>query len=112
VFKVAGNWVSPVEVEAALVGHDAVRECAVVGFPDENGLVKACAFVVVAPEVPASVELAAELRAFLSGRLAPHKLPYRIEFVGALPRTPSGKIQRFVLRSGLGAPLAADPARV
>jgi benzoate-CoA ligase len=112
VFKVAGNWVSPVEVEAALVGHDAVRECAVVGLPDENGLVKACAFVVIAPEVPASVELAAELRAFLSGRLAPHKLPYRFEFVGALPRTPSGKIQRFVLRSGLGAPLAADPARV
>jgi benzoate-CoA ligase family protein len=96
--KVGGQWVSPAEVEAALVAHPAVVEAGVIGRQDRDGLVKPQAFVVLKGGRPPSAELAAELTAFVRGRLAGYKTPRWIEFVGELPRTATGKIQRFRLR--------------
>jgi benzoate-CoA ligase len=103
--KVSGQYVSPIEVEMALVQHEAVLEAAVIGV-DQGGLVKTCAFVVLkeharaqlstAEEAPAA--LAATLKAFVKTRLAPHKYPRDILFVDDLPKTATGKIQRFRLR--------------
>ena len=96
--KVSGMWVSPAEVEAALVGHDSVLEVAVVGREDEHGLTKPQAFVVVRPGVEPSPALAEELQRYVKDRLAPFKYPRWIEFLEALPKTATGKIQRFKLR--------------
>ncbi|HZA14344.1 MAG TPA: benzoate-CoA ligase family protein [Myxococcaceae bacterium] len=96
--KVSGMWVSPAEVEAALVGHDSVLEVAVVGREDEHGLTKPQAFVVVRPGVTASPALVEELQRYVKDRLAPYKYPRWIEFLEALPNTATGKIQRFKLR--------------
>jgi benzoate-CoA ligase len=96
--KVGGIWVSPVEVEAALVAHAAVLECGVVGFEDGDGLVKPKAFVVLKHPEGASPTLAEELRAFVKERIAPYKTPRFVEFVPQLPRTATGKLQRFKLR--------------
>ena len=93
--KVSGIYVSPVEVEAALISHEAVLEAAVVGADDENKLTKPKAFVVLKPGAAASVE---ELQSFVKGRLAPYKYPRWVEFVKELPKTATGKIQRFKLR--------------
>jgi len=93
--KVSGIYVSPVEVEAALISHEAVLEAAVVGAEDENRLTKPKAFVVLKPGAKAGV---GELQDFVKGRLAPYKYPRWIEFVGELPKTATGKIQRFKLR--------------
>jgi benzoate-CoA ligase family protein len=103
--KVGGIWVSPFEVESALAEHDAVLEAAVVGHPDDEGLVKPRAFVVlktpVEPETLDALDvLAAELKAFVKGRLAPYKYPRWIVFVRELPKTATGKIQRYKLRVG------------
>ncbi len=98
--KVGGIWVSPFEVESALIAHERVLECAVVGHPDEAGLVKPRAFVVLKKPDDASPELALELQAFVKARLAPYKYPRWIEFIGELPKTATGKIQRFRLRAG------------
>jgi benzoate-CoA ligase len=95
--KVSGQYVSPVEVEMVLVQHDAVLEAAVIGV-DQGGLVKTCAFVVLKPDFAASDALAADLKAFVKERLAPHKYPRDILFVDDLPKTATGKIQRFKLR--------------
>ncbi|MFM0594641.1 benzoate-CoA ligase family protein [Paraburkholderia dilworthii] len=95
--KVSGQYVSPVEVEMVLVQHDAVLEAAVVGV-DHGGLVKTRAFVVLKREFAASEILADELKAFVKERLAPHKYPRDIVFVDDLPKTATGKIQRFKLR--------------
>ena len=96
--KVGGQWVSPFEVESALLGHESVLEAAVVAAEDEQGLVKPKAFVVVRQSVRAGPELAAALREFVKGRLAPFKYPRWIAFADALPKTATGKIQRFKLR--------------
>ena len=96
--KVGGQWVSPFEVESALLGHEAVLEAAVVAAEDEQGLVKPKAFVVVRQGVRAGPELAATLQEFVKGRLAPFKYPRWITFADALPKTATGKIQRFKLR--------------
>ena len=93
--KVSGIWVSPAEVEAALVSHDAVLEAAVVGKEDEQKLVKPKAFVVLKPGKQASVE---ELQVYVKSKLAPYKYPRWIEFASELPKTATGKIQRFKLR--------------
>jgi len=93
--KVGGIWVSPFEVESALAAHPAVLEAAVVGDEDADGLTKPRAFVVLAPG--ASVEVAT-LQAFVKARLAPYKYPRWIELVAELPKTATGKIQRFKLR--------------
>jgi benzoate-CoA ligase len=96
--KVSGQYVSPFEVEATLVKHPAVLEAAVIGTPDENGLTRSKAFVVLKPGQAASPELEAELKAFVKGELAPHKYPRLLEFIAELPKTATGKIQRFRLR--------------
>ncbi len=96
--KVSGQWVSPVEVEAALIAHPAVLECAVVGDTDADELVKPRAYVVLNQSYLPSLELAEELKAFIKQRLAPHKYPRWIDFVVELPKTATGKIQRFKLR--------------
>ncbi|HEY1692672.1 MAG TPA: benzoate-CoA ligase family protein [Polyangiaceae bacterium] len=98
--KVGGIWVSPFEVESALSAHEAVLEAAVVGHADDQGLVKPRAFVVLKDEARRGDALAAELQAFVKGRLAPYKYPRWIEFVDELPKTATGKIQRFKLRAG------------
>jgi benzoate-CoA ligase len=97
--KVSGIWVSPFEVESALTSHAAVLEAAVVGQADENGLVKPKAYVVLRPNVPQTPELAANLQQHVKGSLAPYKYPRWIEFVAELPKTATGKIQRFKLRA-------------
>ena len=96
--KVGGQWVSPFEVESALLGHEAVLEAAVVAAEDEQGLVKPKAFVVPRAGVEADAEFAAALQEFVKDRLAPFKYPRWIEFAGGLPKTATGKIQRFKLR--------------
>jgi benzoate-CoA ligase len=95
--KVSGQYVSPVEVEMVLAQHDAVLEAAVIGI-DHDGLVKTCAFVVLKADAPPHDALADELKAFVKSRLAPHKYPRDILFVDDLPKTATGKIQRFRLR--------------
>ena len=93
--KVRGLWVSPIEIEAALVAHPGVIEAGVVGRPDGDGLLKPHAFVVLRPGHGA---VETELKAFLRERLAGYKIPDRIEVVEDLPKTATGKIQRFRLR--------------
>ena len=97
--KVGGIWVSPVEVEAALVGHPAVLEAAVVGQEDSDRLIKPKAFVVLKEVASASPELGDELKRFVKDRIAPYKYPRWVEFVPELPKTATGKIQRFKLRA-------------
>jgi benzoate-CoA ligase len=97
--KVSGIWVSPFEVESALATHAAVLEAAVVAQADENGLIKPKAYVVLRPSTPQSPELAAALQQHVKGHLAPYKYPRWIEFVAELPKTATGKIQRFKLRA-------------
>ena len=96
--KVGGQWVSPFEVESALLGHDAVLEAAVVAAEDEQGLVKPKAFIVPREGVAPDADLAVALQEFVKDRLAPFKYPRWIEFAGDLPKTATGKIQRFKLR--------------
>jgi benzoate-CoA ligase len=96
--KAGGIWVSPSEVEGALAGHEAVLEAAVIGAPDANDLVKPKAFVVLRPGYGPSTALRDDLQAFVKNRLAPYKYPRWIEFVDELPKTPTGKIRRHVLR--------------
>ena len=98
--KVSGMWVSPLEVENALLAHRAVMDCAVVGVADRQGLTKPKAFVVLKNPASASQELAEELAQFLKTRLASYKLPREIAFLESLPRTATGKIQRYKLRAG------------
>ena len=96
--KVGGIWVSPTEVESALMGHEAVLEAAVVGRADEHELIKPKAYVVLKPGKMGGSELGLELKEFVKGRLAPYKCPRWIEFVEELPKTATGKIRRNVLR--------------
>ncbi len=97
--KVGGIYVSPFEVEGALAEHPAVLEVAVVGHPDQDELVKPKAFVALAPGSTPSEELTEELQAFVRERLAPYKYPRWIEFIEELPKTATGKIQRYKLRA-------------
>ena len=95
--KVSGQYVSPFEVESTLMEHPAVLEAAVIGVPDEYGLTRTKAYVVPKSGV-GSIAFADELKAFVKTRLAPVKYPREIEFVAELPKTATGKIQRFKLR--------------
>ena len=97
--KVGGQWVSPVEVENTLVAHEAVLECAVVGLEDTSGLIKPVAYVVVRRGVEASPELASTLQEFVKEKIAPFKYPRQIHFIDELPKTATGKIQRYKLRT-------------
>jgi benzoate-CoA ligase family protein len=96
--KVGGIWVSPVEVESALISHPAVLECAVVGQADQSELIKPKAFVVLRSNHTASETLAQELINHATEKMAAYKRPRWIEFVDELPKTATGKIQRFKLR--------------
>ena len=97
-FKVSGQWVSPIEVENCLVEHHAVLESAVVSWEDDNKLLKPKAYVVLKSDVNGDDHLARELKDFVKLRLTPYKYPRRIHFVSDLPKTAAGKIQRFKLR--------------
>jgi benzoate-CoA ligase family protein len=102
--KVGGIWVSPVEVESALLSHPSVLECAVVGQADRAGLIKPEAFVVLKEGMIASDELKDELIAHCREKMADYKRPRWIEFVPELPKTATGKIQRFKLRQATAVP--------
>jgi benzoate-CoA ligase len=101
--KVSGMYVSPSEVEAALIAHESVLEAAVVGHPDADGLIKPKAFVVVKPGVASNAALAEELIAHAGQLLPRFKCPRWVVFLDELPKTATGKIQRFKLR-GQDAP--------
>jgi benzoate-CoA ligase family protein len=96
--KAGGIWVSPVEVENALAEHPAVLEAGVVGRMDTDELVKPVAFIVLKPGYASDEALQNEVKQFVKDRIAPYKYPRWIEFVEALPRTATGKLQRFRLR--------------
>ncbi len=98
--KVGGIWVSPMEVESVLISHEAVAECAVVAFRDGSGLVKPKAFVVLRETFDVSAKLADELIAFCREQMAQYKRPRKVEFLDELPKTATGKIQRYKLRKG------------
>lgn len=107
--KAGGQWVSPAEVEATLIQHAAVLECGVVGRSDEDGLVKPYAFVVLKPGHAPGDALARELQAFVRDKIAAYKYPRWIEFVPELPKTATGKIQRFRLRERLAGAAQRTP---
>ncbi len=94
--KVSGKWVAPAEVEGCLLRHPEVKECAVVGAADADGLVKPRAYVVARAARPG---LDLELKEFVKKSLEPHKYPREVVFVDVLPRTHLGKIDRAQLRS-------------
>lgn len=101
--KVGGIWVSPNEVESCLIEHPAVLECAVIGAPDEDDLIKPMAFVVLNKAHSASEEIENELKDYVKAHLALYKYPRWIRFLEELPKTPTGKIKRFELRNMLQA---------
>ncbi len=107
--KVGGLWVSPVEVENALVEHPLVQECGVVGREDHDALVKPFAFVVLRAGAEATPALARELQQFVAAKLADYKRPRWIVFLLELPKTATGKIQRFRLREQSSRPV--EPIR-
>jgi acetyl-CoA synthetase len=96
----AGYRIGPFEVESALVRHPAVTEAAVIGKPDGLRGEVVCAFVVLKPDTEPSDKLASELSNFVKSHLSAHAFPRDIRFVKSLPKTPSGKVQRYLLRSG------------
>ena len=97
-FKVSGNWVSPFDVESALLSHDAVFEAAVVGQEDEEGLLKPKAYIVLNQGFERGPDLIAELKSHVKASAGPWKYPRWIEVIDELPKTATGKIQRFKLR--------------
>ena len=108
----AGYNIAGPEVEGALLSHPAVLECAVVGAPDpahDTTVVKA--YVVTRPGAQSGEALASALQEHVRAEIAPYKYPRLIAFVDALPRTESGKVQRFVLRERAKAEAAQEPAR-
>jgi len=98
--KISGQYVSPFEVESTLQEHVSVLEAAVIAVSDGHGLTQCKAYVVLREGVPPIEQLVAELKDFVKQRLAPHKRPNFIEFLAELPKTATGKIQRFKLREG------------
>ena len=96
-FKVSGLWVSPADVEATLIEHPVVLEAAVVGVPVE-GFTKGKAYVTVRDPDRSGHELAQELREFCAAKLHRYQVPELIEFVDGLPKTATGKIERYKLR--------------
>jgi benzoate-CoA ligase len=96
--KVSGVYVAPAEIENCLLQHEAVVECAVIGFDAGGGLVKPQAFVVARDTHTPDERLAEQLKEFVKGRLALYKYPRRIQFVTALPKNDRGKIDRRKLK--------------
>jgi len=110
-FKVSGNWVSPFEVEAALASHDAVLEAAVIGEEDDDKLVKPKAYVVLKPGISADAKLLESLREHVKTSAGLWKYPRWIEFRVDLPKTATGKIQRFKLREESAAEKAKSSGK-
>jgi benzoate-CoA ligase family protein len=109
-FKVNGRWLSPAEVESALMAHPAVREAAVVGREDPSGLTKPAAYVVLNENFMPNDPLGRELQDWVGKQLSAYKKPSWIEYLPELPKTATGKLQRFKLRElqkAAGAPDAA-----
>jgi 4-hydroxybenzoate-CoA ligase len=98
IFKVGGIWVSPFEVETALLTHPCVLEAAVVGYKDADGLLKPRAFIVLKDAAAASPDLIPALQRLVKQKIGPWKYPRRVDIVATLPKTATGKIQRFRLR--------------
>ncbi|MBC8417910.1 MAG: benzoate-CoA ligase family protein [Desulfobacteraceae bacterium] len=96
--RVGGKWLAPKEVENALNQHPAVAESAVVGHQDKEDLIKPYAFIVLKPDCFPSDELKDEIKAFVKEKIAVYKYPRWIDFIEAIPKTPGGKVQRFVLQ--------------
>ena len=96
--KVSGQYVSPFEVESTLMQHPLVLESAVIGVDDDDGLTRAKAFVVLKDATLGDDALIEELKTFVKSKLAPYKYPRQLEFIAELPKTATGKIQRFKLR--------------
>ena len=96
--KCSGVWLSPIEIESVLIEHPAVQEAAVVGREDGDQLLKPAAYVIVKHGTPATPDLARELQDFVVSRLPVFKRPRWVEFVNDLPKTATGKLQRFKLR--------------
>lgn len=97
-FRVSGQWVSPTEVESALIEHNCVLEAAVVPYREAAELQTPKAFVVLRRNIAATSELARELQDLVKNRIAPYKYPRRIEFVDELPKNAAGKVLRYRLR--------------
>lgn len=96
--KVKGMWVSPIEIENVLLEHPMVQEAAAIGNPDGNQLVKPAAYVVLKKDVNNTPQMIEEIRQYVLGRLAAYKCPQIFEVVTELPKTATGKIQRYKLR--------------
>jgi 2-aminobenzoate-CoA ligase len=94
----SGYNIAAPEVEGALLSHAAVAECAVIGRPDRNRGAIVKAFVVLRPGMLPTEGLVKTLQAHVKSAIAPYKYPRQIEFVDALPKTPTGKLKRFALR--------------
>ena len=101
--RVGGKWLAPQEVEHTLNQHPAVAESAVVGYQDAEDLIKPYAFVVLESGQGASAELEEEIKQFVRDRIATYKFPRWIEFVNTIPKTNTGKIQRFILQEQIKA---------
>ncbi|MFZ0037727.1 MAG: benzoate-CoA ligase family protein, partial [Candidatus Acidiferrales bacterium] len=96
--KVSGMWVSPGEVENALLGHPSVAEAAVVAHLNPDGLLFPAAYIVLGQGIPENANLGSEIRNWLRERLLGYKCPQEVHFLAELPKTATGKIQRFRLR--------------
>jgi benzoate-CoA ligase len=97
-FRVSGQWVSPIEIESALIEHSCVLEAAVIAFEEQTGLHTPIAFVVLRNGYAGGADLVAELQDFVKQRITPYKYPRRIEFLDELPKTAAGKLLRYKLR--------------
>jgi benzoate-CoA ligase family protein len=97
-FKVSGRWLSPAEVESALIAHPAILEAAVVAREDASKLIKPAAFVVVRPSFTPNEDLVRSLQDWVTQKIGAYKRPRWIEFLPELPKTATGKLQRFKLR--------------
>ncbi len=102
-FKVGGIWVSPIQVESTLLSHPAVAEAAVVPHPDSQGLDKPAAFIVLKSGFSGDQKMADDLREFTRSQISHYKCPRQFHFVDDLPKTATGKIQRYKLRSQLAS---------
>jgi benzoate-CoA ligase len=109
-FKVHGLWLSPAEVESALMAHPTVLEAGVIARNDEAGLAKPAAYVVLKSEFTPSDGLAQDLQDWVAERIGGYKRPRWIEFVSAIPKTATGKLQRFKLRERQLQQLPGNPA--
>jgi len=97
-FRVSGQWVSPIEVECTLIEHPCVLEAAVIAFEEQTGIVTPMAFVVLRNGYSTGAELARELQDFVKQRITPYKYPRHVAFLNELPKTAAGKVMRYRLR--------------